>query len=57
MFLPMVDKYLKNRVIFIDFGFASLTLTFIMIEILAYIVKLENHIIIKIGIYLKFNDH
>ncbi len=57
--LPMLGGYLKNRVIFIDFGFgfASFTLTFIMIEILKYIVGLENYIIIKFGIYLKLNDH
>jgi len=55
----MLGGYLKNRVIFIDFGFgfASFTLTFIMIEILKYIVGLENYIIIKFGIYLKLNDH
>jgi hypothetical protein len=32
-------------------------LTFIVIEIPTYIVGLEIHIIIKIGIYLKLNDH
>jgi hypothetical protein len=59
MFLPMLGGYLKSRIIFIDFGsgFASFNLTFIMIEILTYIIGLENHIIIKIGIYLKLNDH
>jgi len=59
MFLPVLGGYLKSWIVFIDFGsgFASFILTFIMIEILTYIVRLENHIIIKIKFYLKLNDH
>lgn len=54
---PSTTANLHCCLINFGFSFASRTLTFIMIEIPKYIVGLQNHIIIKIGIYLRLNDH